>query len=151
MSPTPNPSEKLIDVTIYLDYQSRVDWRTAHDILRCNPKFHGAPRFDSVIYEADDDDLAIGQLQFVFRCHLPSSAMLDLAVIRPFRKTSWQPRTSTDCPIREQVAAKSSMFIALEHVIRGALLCPIFGGKQDMHYVIDCIDEDMYLRVNDIE
>ncbi|KAJ6491122.1 hypothetical protein C8R45DRAFT_928945 [Mycena sanguinolenta] len=31
------------------------------------------------------------------------------------------------------------MFIALEHVIRGALLCPIFGGKQDMHYVIDCI------------
>ncbi|KAJ7854793.1 hypothetical protein B0H13DRAFT_2206143 [Mycena leptocephala] len=57
---------------VYLDYQSKVDWRNARDILRCNPKFHNAPRFDSVIYETDDDQLAMGQLQFVFRAHLPS-------------------------------------------------------------------------------
>ncbi|KAJ7932210.1 hypothetical protein B0H13DRAFT_2263411 [Mycena leptocephala] len=69
--------------------------RNAHDILRCNPNFHNAPRFDSVIYETDDDLLAMGQLQFVFRTHLPSGAKLDLAMIRQFRKTSWQPRTRT--------------------------------------------------------
>jgi hypothetical protein len=103
-----------------------------------------------VIYETDDNPQAMGQLQLIFRCHLPNNAKLDLAMIRPFRKTSWQPKTATDCPIREQVSTQSSLFIALEHVVRGALLCPIFGVRRDMHYVIDCIDEDMYLRVNNI-
>ncbi|KAJ7689710.1 hypothetical protein B0H17DRAFT_1202163 [Mycena rosella] len=88
---------------IYIDYQSTVDWRSARDILRCNPKFHDAPRFDSVMYDTDNDPLAMGQLQFMFRAHLPSGAKLDLATIRPFRKTSWQPKTQTDCPIQEQV------------------------------------------------
>ncbi|KAJ7434391.1 hypothetical protein B0H11DRAFT_1757690, partial [Mycena galericulata] len=127
------------------------DGRSARDILRYNPKFHNAPRFDSVIYETDDDPLAMGQLQFVFRAHLPSGAELDLAMIRPFRKTSWQPRTPTDCPIREQFSVQSSVFITLEHIVRGALLCPIFGARQDIHYVTDCLDEDMYLRVNNID
>ena len=48
--------------------------------------------------------------------------------------------TRTDCPIREKAPATSSAFIALEHLVRGALLCPIFGEKQGMHYIIDCID-----------
>ncbi|KAJ6485311.1 hypothetical protein C8R47DRAFT_1016572 [Mycena vitilis] len=136
---------------VYLDYQSRVDWRSARDILRCNPKFHNAARYDSVIYETDDDPLAMGQLQFMFRALLPSGAELDLAMIRPFRKTPWQPKTPTDCPVREHLSPQSSFFIALEHVQRGALLCPIFGGKQGMYYIIDCVDEDMYLRVNNID
>ncbi|KAJ7119315.1 hypothetical protein C8R43DRAFT_933874, partial [Mycena crocata] len=69
-------------------------------------------------------------------------------MVRPFCKTSWQPRTPTDCPVRQQLSAQSSFFITLEHIVRGALLCPIFGARQDMHYLLDCIDEDMYLRVN---
>ncbi|KAJ6467935.1 hypothetical protein DFH09DRAFT_840843, partial [Mycena vulgaris] len=114
----------------------------------CNLKFHGTPRFDSVIYDTDKDPLAMGQLQFMFRAHLPSGAKLDLAMIRPFRNTSWRPRTTTDCPVRAQMSAQSSIFITLEHVVRGVLLCPIFGARQDIHYVIDCIDEDMYLRAH---
>ncbi|KAJ7261681.1 hypothetical protein C8J57DRAFT_1071747 [Mycena rebaudengoi] len=136
---------------IYVNYQSKVDWRSARDILRCNPHFHDAPRFDSVIYEDDDNPLAMGQFYFIFRCHLPSDAALDLAMVRPFRRTSWQPNTPTDCPIREKLSLKSCHFIALEHVVRGALLSPIFGGKDGMHYIIDCVDEDMYLRVNNID
>ncbi|KAJ7040846.1 hypothetical protein C8F04DRAFT_948197, partial [Mycena alexandri] len=127
---------------IYVDYRSKVDWRGARDILRCNPHFHGVPRFDSV---------AIGQLHFVFRCHLPSDVTLDLAIVRPFRRTAWQPKTRTDCPIREKLSLNSSYFIALEHITRGTLLCSIFGGKDGMHYIIDCIDEDMYLRINNID
>ncbi|KAJ7181268.1 hypothetical protein C8R46DRAFT_1211522 [Mycena filopes] len=108
-------------------------------------------RFDCVIYETDDDPLAMAQLQLVFRAHLPNGTNLDLAMVRPFRKTRWQPKTSTDRPVREQLSQQSSTFIALEHIVRGALLCPIFGGKQGMHYIVDCIDEDMYLRVNNID
>ncbi|KAJ7206793.1 hypothetical protein GGX14DRAFT_637014 [Mycena pura] len=94
---------------LYVDFQSKVDWNNGRDILRCNPMFHGRQRYDSVIYEAQDDNLA-----------------MDLAMIRPYRKSSWAARTRTDCPMREW--SPGSIFIALEHVTRGALLCPIFGA-----------------------
>lgn len=135
---------------MYVEYQSEVDWRSARDILCCNPRFHGALRFDSVIYEAQDDPVAMGQLELLFRCQLPDGDCLDLAMIRPFRKSSWKPKTRTDCPIRESTSAGNSMFIALTHVIRGVLLCPIFGGRPGVFYVIDCVDEDMYLRIHKI-
>ncbi|KAJ7265959.1 hypothetical protein B0H12DRAFT_1046401 [Mycena haematopus] len=136
---------------MYVEYQSKVDWRSGRDILRCNPRFHGAPRFDSVMYEDDNDSLAMGQFHFLFRCHLPSDSALDLAMVLPFRRTAWQPNTRTDCPIRQKLPVKSSQFIALEYIVRGALLSPIFGGKDGMHYIIDCVDEDMYLRVHNID
>ncbi|KAJ7215380.1 hypothetical protein GGX14DRAFT_608176 [Mycena pura] len=134
---------------LYVDFQSKVDWNNGRDILRCNPMFHGRQRYDSVIYEAQDDNLAMGQLQLVFRCHLPRNISLDLAMIRPYRKSSWAARTRTDCPMREW--SPGSIFIALEHVTRGALLCPIFGAPREVFYVIDCVDGDMFLRVNNID
>ncbi|KAJ7302615.1 hypothetical protein DFH08DRAFT_635721, partial [Mycena albidolilacea] len=133
---------------IYVKYQSKVDWRSATDILRCNPLFHGHPRFDSVIYEEDNKPLAVGKLHFVFRCHPPGDAVIDLALARPFGTTAWQPNTRTDCPIRKKLPLNNCHFIALEHIVRGILLCPIFGGQDGMHYIVGCIDEDMYLRVN---
>ncbi|KAJ7603425.1 hypothetical protein B0H17DRAFT_1189832 [Mycena rosella] len=134
---------------LYVDYQSKVDWKPARDILRCNPCFHTRSRYDSIIYEGQNDDAAMGQLELVFRCHLPQKITLDLALIRPYRKSTWVPRTRTDCPMREWGAG--SAFIALEHVTRGALLCPIFGASREVFYMVDCIDEDMFLRVNDID
>ncbi|KAJ6551138.1 hypothetical protein B0H19DRAFT_1263828 [Mycena capillaripes] len=133
---------------LYVEYQSVVDWRSANDILRCNPKFNNSPRYDSIIYTAEDDPIAMGQLILVFRCFLPHNVTLDLAMIRPYRNSSWHPKTRTDCPIREQSAG--GVFIALEHVVRGVLLCPIFGASREVFYVVDCIDEVMFLRINGI-
>ncbi|KAJ7342995.1 hypothetical protein DFH08DRAFT_811323 [Mycena albidolilacea] len=31
---------------IYVEYQSKIDWRSARDILRCNPRFCDTPRFN---------------------------------------------------------------------------------------------------------
>ncbi|KAJ7863383.1 hypothetical protein B0H13DRAFT_2354219 [Mycena leptocephala] len=135
---------------LYVDYQSKVDWKLGRDILRCNPCFHTRPRYDSIIYEGQDDDLAMGQLRLVFRCHLPQKITFDLAMIQPYRKSSRAARTRTDCPIREW-SPGSTIFIALEHVTRGALLCPISGASREVFYVVDCIDEDMFLRVNEID
>ncbi|KAJ7082070.1 hypothetical protein B0H15DRAFT_785946 [Mycena belliarum] len=134
---------------LYVDYQSKVDWKLARDILRCNPCFHTRPRYDSIIYESQGDELAMGQLVFVFRCHLPQSISLDLPLIRPYRRSTWAARTRTDCPMREW--GSGSAFIALEHVTRGTLLCPIFGAPRKVFYVVDCVDEDMFLRVNSID
>ncbi|KAK6966920.1 hypothetical protein R3P38DRAFT_3143767 [Favolaschia claudopus] len=119
------------------------------DILRCNPSFHNEPRYDSVIFNAEDDPLAMAELALVFRCFLPDGVKLDLAMVRPFRRSSWHPKTRTDCPIRERKSGV--MFIALEHVVRGVLLCPIFGASREAFYVIDTIDGDMFLRINGIE
>ncbi|KAJ7640145.1 hypothetical protein B0H17DRAFT_960615, partial [Mycena rosella] len=125
-------------------------WRGARDILRCSPHFHSVPRFDSVIYEDDNNPLAIGQLHFVFRCHLPGNASLNLALVQAFDRTAWRPNTRTDCPIRPKLPLQSFHFIALEHIVCDALVCQIFGGKHGMYYIIDCIDEDMYLRFHNI-
>ncbi|KAJ6522057.1 hypothetical protein B0H19DRAFT_973693, partial [Mycena capillaripes] len=139
--------------TLYVEYQSEVDWRSTRDILRCNPHFHGTPRYDCVIYSASDDPLAMGPLKLLFRCRLPENVCLDFGddistIIACGRDSSWKPKTRTDCPIRAQASAASSKFIALTHVIRGVFLCPIFAGRAGMFYVVDCIDEDMYLRIN---
>ncbi|KAF7371641.1 hypothetical protein MVEN_00019800 [Mycena venus] len=135
---------------VRIDYQSTVNWKSATDILRCNPKFHGQPRYDSLIFSAQDDPLAMGQLELIFRCHLPGRVSLDLAMIRTYCGSSWKPKTRTDCPLREMNTG--AMFISLEHVVRGALLCPIFGSPREaVYYVIDCIDGDMFLRLNPID
>ncbi|KAJ7214959.1 hypothetical protein GGX14DRAFT_359868, partial [Mycena pura] len=134
---------------LYVNYESKVNWSNARDILRCNPVFHGRPRYDSIIYEALNEPLAMGKLEVVFRCYLPRKATLDLALISPYRKSTFAPKTRTDCPVREWDTG--TIFISLEHVTRGALLCPIFGASREVFYVIDCIDEDMFLRVNNIE
>ncbi|KAJ7621832.1 hypothetical protein B0H17DRAFT_887260, partial [Mycena rosella] len=55
---------------LYVDYQSKVDWKLARDIFRCNPCFHTRARYDSIIYEGQNDDSAMGQLELEFRCHL---------------------------------------------------------------------------------
>ncbi|KAJ7913245.1 hypothetical protein B0H13DRAFT_1874064 [Mycena leptocephala] len=129
----------------YVEFQSKFDWNNRRAILRCNPLFHRSPRYDSIIYEAQSDDLAMGQLESVFRCHLPRKVTLDLAMIRPYRKSTWAARARTDCSMRKW--SPGSIFIALEHVTRGALLCPIFGAPREVFYVIDCVDEDKFLRV----
>ncbi|KAJ7472475.1 hypothetical protein FB451DRAFT_1469161 [Mycena latifolia] len=131
---------------LYVDYQSKVDWKLARDILRCNPCFHARSRYDSIIYESQDNDLAMGRLELVFCCHLPQKVTLDLAMIRPYCRSSWAARTRTDCPIREW--GVGSTFIALEHVTRGVLLCPIFEASREVFYVVDCIDEDITSTVS---
>jgi hypothetical protein len=42
-----------------------------------------------------------------------------------------------DCPIREKMQATTASFVTLEYIVRGTLLCPMFGGKAGMHYIID--------------
>jgi hypothetical protein len=39
----------------------------------------------------------------------------------------------------------------MEHITRGTLLGPISGAPVEVFYVMDCADEDMFLRVNEIE
>jgi hypothetical protein len=101
------------------------------------------------MFSGEDDTLAKEQLNLVFRCYLPHRVSLDLAIIQPYRTSSWRPKTLTDCPIREKNARPN--FIALRHVTRGVLLSPIFDAPRAVFYVVDCVDEEMFLCVHNIE
>ncbi|KAJ7325459.1 hypothetical protein DFH08DRAFT_926312 [Mycena albidolilacea] len=141
--------------TLYLNFQSTMDWKEGQDVLRCNAKFHGRKRYNSVMYAANDDPMAMGHLEFLFRCHPPYRRTIDLALVRPYRASNWSPRTRTDCPIREWQPAHAehckATFVALEHTVRGALVCPIFGAPREVFYVVDCIVADMFLRIHEIK
>jgi len=63
-----------------LRYQSCVDWTKQTDILRCNPKFHGTPRYDYVLVY-DEADLMFGHFIELLRCQLPDKSIHDIALV----------------------------------------------------------------------
>ena len=70
-----------------------------------------------------------------------------MALIHAFSQTNWKPNTVwPNCQIR--LEAQESSFVLMEFVVRGALLCPVFDSNMALHYIIDTVDGDMFLRVN---
>jgi len=58
----------------------------------------------------------------------------------------WKPNTIWDgCKLLEE--DKFLSFLLMDEVVRGALLAPAFGSEEKwLHYFMDTIDGDMYLR-----
>ncbi|KAL1740762.1 hypothetical protein HDZ31DRAFT_46862 [Schizophyllum fasciatum] len=130
----------------YIRYQSREDWRELQDFVRCNPYFQGGPRFDSVLVNYDSPDLEFGRLLALVRCILPSGRTVDFAMLQCFTRSSWKPRTSWD-GARIYKAGREVRFVLMDYIVRGALLAPAFGQAQhDLHYLVDSVDSDMFLR-----
>lgn len=130
-----------------------MDWRQATDHLRCNPKFHGKPRYDSFLFQISSDEFAFGRLIFMFTCNIPSFGTYDFALIRPFTANVSPARRSFDESFRiMRVKARprtASMFIPIRSIIRGALLYPD-PKHTDEYLVVDHIDGDMFLRIKEL-
>ncbi|KAJ7899232.1 hypothetical protein B0H14DRAFT_2556800 [Mycena olivaceomarginata] len=105
------------------------------NVIRHEDKIQAVIRFDSVIYEDKNSPLAMGELHFLFRCHLPGDAAIDLVIIRPFRTTAWKPNTYTDCLIRKNLPLNNCHFIALEHVRR--------SGKENQPHLPSAVSGGM--------
>ena len=80
---------------VEISYQSADDWSLAWDILRCNPDFFHAPRYDNMLLNIEGEDLCPARLIMAFRAKLAGSEhFLDLALIQRYRHTkNWKPRT----------------------------------------------------------
>ncbi|KAJ7204211.1 hypothetical protein C8J57DRAFT_1454650 [Mycena rebaudengoi] len=132
----------------HITYQSLEDWRGARDIIRCNPRFHQRPRYDSLLVNMTDPGLHFARAHALFRCNLPSGRHLDIALIGMFKQSRWKPKTLwAGCQIQEEV--KEYSFLSMEHVIRGALLAPVSSSSSEsIHFVVDTIDADMFLRTD---
>ena len=125
------------------------DWTEARDILRCNPNFHQRKRYDCVIINDDTPGTSVACLRSLLRCRLPSRKVVDIALVHTFTRNSWKPYMMwKNCQISAE--ARNSSFVLLDYVVWGALLCPVFDSDARLHYVIDTVDGDMFLRVNNL-
>lgn len=132
---------------VSVKYQSLEDWTESRDILRCNLQFHGKERYDCILSESEISALQFSRLKALLRCKFPSGRLLDIAVVHKFTSyAKWKPNTIwAGCKVLEE--EELSSFLLMDEVVRGALLAPAFGsGKKQLHYFMDTIDGDMYLR-----
>ncbi|KAF7314762.1 hypothetical protein MKEN_00950200 [Mycena kentingensis (nom. inval.)] len=133
---------------LYVNYQSREDWRSARDIIRCNPLFHGRERFDSLLINMTDPGLHFARVAALLRCKLPSGREVDVALARMFESSRWKPNTVwAGCQIRDE--SKEYVFLSMEYVIRGALMAPVSLERDEpTHYLVDTVDADIFLRAD---
>ena len=133
---------------IKVKYESAVDWNIKTDYMRCSPKFNGHPWYDFVLAKIGGG-LVFARLVFVFTCRV-SRLNYRLALVEVLDK---QTRTST-----RNVDKKLSIHrwhirhrkrcevISLDCIVRGAVLVGDTKHTGDF-FVIDALDDDMYLRV----
>ncbi|KDR73369.1 hypothetical protein GALMADRAFT_72471, partial [Galerina marginata CBS 339.88] len=130
-----------------LTYQSCENWTESRDILRCSRHFHGQERYDCILSESDNPALQFSRLKALIRCKLPSGRLVDIALVHKFNSHGkWKPNTIWDgCIVLEE--DKLSSFLLMDEAVRGALLAPAFGSKNEvLHYFVDTTDGDMFLR-----
>jgi hypothetical protein len=135
-----------------VNYESKVDWRQASNYLRCNPRFHGHLRQDFVIIEGGLGGPIFAQLLFVFKCTIAAKEY-SLALVQSYDEhipASERPKKDADLDLFRVRARprKSSEFIFLDSIIRGALLVDSFDSEHgDEKLVVDIVDTDMFLRL----
>ncbi|KAJ7895434.1 hypothetical protein B0H13DRAFT_2523871 [Mycena leptocephala] len=133
---------------LHITYQSLEDWRGLRDILRCNPSFHGNARFDSVLFNSDSPGMSFARIFALLCCTLESKRQFDVALVRAFPQRKWKPWTEwAGCQVHKEV--KSYSLLLTDYVIRGALLTPVNeGGKENICFLVDTVDADMFLRAD---
>ncbi|KAJ6548779.1 hypothetical protein B0H19DRAFT_1299816 [Mycena capillaripes] len=136
---------------VHIDFQSKVDWTAQHDILRCSESFHGRPRHDCILYNAEADPLSFARLIALLRCQVPNGRCFDLAFVQCSKKSKWKPRTQwKGCQVVEE--SGKPVFLPLDCVARGALLVRARGTtRNNLYFPLDTIDDDMFLRLNNID
>lgn len=132
-----------------VNYESKVTWKEKTDILRCSPKFHNRPRYDSVIYNTINGPVfgrlicLTGFKVGIEEYHTALVLPCDAPIGRRLRK-------DIDLGLT-RVKAKSRVFpeiISVHSIVRGAVLVP--DSRQNEYLVMDILDADMFLRVMEI-
>jgi len=133
-----------------VNYESTVDWKQATDYLRCNPSFHGQPRYDCALIQLTPERSAFVKLILMFKCHLPDiDGSFDFALVQPYTAgTGSHRRIDRELKLTrvKAIPRASSIFVPLASVIRGAVLFPD-REHQGEFIIVDHLDSDMFLRM----
>ncbi|KAG1837830.1 hypothetical protein F4604DRAFT_1601105 [Suillus subluteus] len=142
-----------------VNYESMVDWRLQQDLLRCNPKFFGSPRYDCVMIKTEHQPF-FARLIYMFHCKVGGTE-LSIALIHPYDVgISVRRRQDLDLGLW-RVRAKprsSSEFVFVDSIIRGAtsafLTFTALASDPEAvndYFVIDTIDTDIFLRMKALQ
>ena len=131
-----------------MKYESKVDWHIKTDYLRCSPLFSGRPRHDFVIANRPGGHI-FAKLVFVFMCRV-NQHDYRLALVQPLEKAHRPNARVIDKHLsiyRWSIRARSRCeVIPLDCIVHGAVLVEDTKYSGD-YFVIDTLDEDMFLRV----
>lgn len=140
-------------------YESFVTWQTNEDILRCNPHFHGHPRYDCVMYQTglEHKSIGFGRLVLIFTYAVDDDTHIPFAIIQPFTVTQTPRIKEKELQFIRLVANTQEKLYLIPacSIIRGVLLVPTFlepphAPPKDLPeelYIVDIIDGDMLLRL----
>ena len=125
-------------------------FKAVEDILRCNPDFHHAPRYDGIIYRKDNGVEAFAKLVYI-TTHVLREVRYGVVLIQPL-DANLGPRRQKDMDLGlYRVHAKrrdQCEVIAINSIVRGALIVKDIGCEfDDEYYVLDVIDCDMFQRM----
>lgn len=126
-------------------------WRLITDYLRANPLFHSQPRYDFVLVAAQKP--FFGQLLYVFSCRV-NETDYHIALIQPYEVLERRSRPLVDKQLGllrvHRADSRKTEFISLRSVIRGALVVTAELDAPNDRFVVDVVDEDMFLRVKEL-
>ncbi|KAJ6451798.1 hypothetical protein C8R45DRAFT_1057103 [Mycena sanguinolenta] len=131
-------------------YQSLDDWSDQADLLRCNPCFHGRPRFDAVLVLTETGPI-FAQLIYIFEVSA-NEKVYPFALVQPFDSPVGAISAKDKALKLFRVRAKprhASEFIPVRSIIRGAVVVPDSKKSGDF-FVMDVLEGDMFLRLRDM-
>ncbi|OJT12638.1 hypothetical protein TRAPUB_10879 [Trametes pubescens] len=131
---------------IKVDYESVVTWRALTDHLRCSPMFQGAPRYDHIIYQIDDNTIGFAQLKFVFVCTFQGT-QYPVALVKPYNIIRNRRNMDRDLGLCRVHPCPTTEFVPVECILRGALIVKDVEENSPNFLVIDTVDGDMFLRL----
>ena len=131
-----------------MGYESIINWEIKTDNLRCNPEFHGNPRYDFVIVDLPRG-CAFAWLACIFVCRI-GRRDYRLALIQALDKSTRRPTKAVNKELsilRWNIWPRSRCeVVPLDSIVCGAVLLEDTKHKGD-YFVIDTLDGDMFLRL----
>ncbi|KAJ7116962.1 hypothetical protein C8R44DRAFT_832414 [Mycena epipterygia] len=131
-------------------YESMGTWTSTADYLRCNPKFHGHPRYDCVLIETSQQPI-FAQIIYLFSCIVEDKSH-PFALVQPFDAPTGRVGRKDKQLRFHRVRAKprkNSEFISVHSIIRGVVLVPDFD-KLGEFIVFDVLDTDLSRRLKNL-
>ncbi|KAI5992569.1 hypothetical protein F5J12DRAFT_907373 [Pisolithus orientalis] len=134
-----------------VQYASMVDWEVTMNYLRCNPSFHGRPRYDGTLIQLLETKTAFVQLIFMFTCKVAVfEDTFQFALVQLLTAGTGVHRLNQDLQLVQvkAVSRAASIFIPVKSIIRGTLLY-LDLSHHGKFLVVEHTDGDMFLRMRE--
>lgn len=138
-----------------MQYSCSADWNIKTNYLRCNPSFHGNPRYDCVLINSNPNPY-FARIISLFTCQVGGHDY-PLALILPFSSVYMhrnRRRKDIDFELlrlRENFR-KDHEIVSINTFIRGAVIVESgeppnsLGFDSQDHFLFDLLDTDIFLR-----